>query len=117
MIDKKFAVRDMNRILIAFGIIILVLNFNYNIVVYLFGIITLLIGFLSLFSLKLKIKLAGAVDMALVGVYFIIFALLLYPRKFGSIGNLIILVLGLLLLILGVRFILQYRQSEGQIKF
>lgn len=116
--DKKtFAVRDVSRFLIAFGIIILVLNFNQNIVVYLFGIVTTIIGFLNLFTLNVRLKFIGALDMALAGVYFVLFAVILYPVLFGAIGNLVILVLGLVLLGLSLRFLYSYWQNKGDIRF
>lgn len=115
--NRTFAVRDISRFLIAFGILILVLNFNQYWIVYLFGIITLIIGFLNLFSLNLRIKFAGALNMVLAGIYFMIFALFLYPDRFGFIGNLIIMALGLILLVFGLRFIFYYLGHKGQIRF
>ncbi|OPY23486.1 MAG: hypothetical protein A4E26_00806 [Methanobacterium sp. PtaU1.Bin097] len=115
--EKTFAVRDVSRSLIAFGILILLLNFNQYLIVYLFGAITLILGILNLFSLNLKIKFAGALNMALAGIYFVIFAFFLYPDRFGFIGNLIIMILGLVLLVLSVRFIYYYLKHKGRIRF
>lgn len=115
--EKTFAVRDVSRSLIAFGILILFLNFNQYGIVYLFGAVTLIIGILNLFSLNLKIKFTGAVNMALAGIYFVIFALFLYPDRFGFIGNLIILALGLILLVLSLRFIYYFVEHKGRIRF
>lgn len=115
--EKTFAVRDVSRSLIAFGILILLLNFNQNWIVYLLGAVTLIIGVLNLFTLNLKIKLAGAINMVLAGIYFVVFGLLLYPDRFGLIGNLFIMALGLVLLVLSLRFIYYYLEHKGQIKF
>jgi len=116
--DKKtFAVRDVSRALIAFGILIMVLNFNQYLIVYLFGVFTLIIGILNLFSLNLKIKLAGALNMAFAGVYFVVFALILYPNIFGLMGTLILTAMGLILLVLSIRFIIYFLCQKELIKF
>lgn len=116
--DKKtFAVRDVSRALIAFGILILVLNFNQYLIVYIFGIITLIIGFLNLFSLNLKIKIIGSLNMALTGVYFLIFGVFLYPDRFGLLGSLIIIALGSILTVLSLRFIIYYLGHKEQVRF
>jgi len=116
--DKKtFAIRDVSRALIAFGILILVLNFNHYLIVYLFGIITLIVGFLNLFSLNLKIKFIGAFIMAVAGLYFFIFALILYPGIFGLLGALIFIAMGMILIILSIRFIILYLEQKEQIRF
>lgn len=105
--DKKtFAVRDESRILIAFGILIIVLNFNQYISVYLFGILTSIIGFLNLFSIDPRIKFTGALDMVFTGVYFFIFALYLYSTRLGLLGTFLFTGMGLILLLLSVRFII-----------
>ena len=114
---KTFAVRDVSRTLIAFGILIMVLNFNQYPIVYLFGTITLIIGFLNLFSLNSKIKFIGALNMVVAGVYFIIFALILYPGIFGLLGALIFIAMGLVLLILSIRFIIFYLNQKDRIRF
>ena len=115
--NKTFAVRDVSRALVAFGILILVLNFNQYLIVYLFGIITLIIGFLNLFSLNLKIKFVGSLNMAVVGFYFVILALILYPNIFGLLGALILIAMGMVLLILSMRFIIYYLSRKENIKF
>jgi len=46
-----------------------------------------------------------------------IFTLSLYPDRFGFIGNLIIMIHGLVLLVLGVRFIYYYLKHKGRIRF
>jgi hypothetical protein len=116
--DKKtFAVRDVSRALLAFGIIIMVLNFNQYWLVYILGIITLIMGVINLFTLNLKIKFAGALNMAVIGIYFIIFAVLLYPGIFGLLGELIIAAMGLVLLVLGTRFIIYYLENKEKIRF
>ena len=116
--DKKtFAIRDVSRALIAFGILILVLNFNHYLIVYLFGIITLIVGFLNLFSLNLKFKFIGAFIMAVAGLYFFIFALILYPGIFGLLGALIFIAMGMILIILSIRFIILYLEQKEQIRF
>lgn len=113
---KKFAVRDISRFLIAFGILILVLNFKQYAVVYLLGAVTLVVGFLNLFTLNLKIKFIGAVNMAVAGVYFIIFAVL-YLDRFGSIGSLVALIMAAVLLFFSLRFIYYYQQHKNEIQF
>ena len=114
---KTFAVRDVSRALIAFGVLIMVLNFNHYLIVYIFGIITLILGFLNLFSLNLKIKLAGALNMVLAGVYFILFALLLYPGIFGLLGTLLFIAMGLVLLIFSIPYILNYKSEKEHTGF
>lgn len=49
---KTFAVRDVSRILIAFGILILLLNFNQYLLVYVLGAFTVVMGVLNLISLN-----------------------------------------------------------------
>lgn len=116
--DKKtFMVRDVSRALIAFGILIMVLNFNQYLMVYLFGIITLILGFLNLFSLNLKFKLVGALNMAVVGGYFIIMGLFLYRDIFGLLGVLILVAMGVILLILSLRFVVYYLGQKEKIRF
>jgi hypothetical protein len=116
--DKKtFAVRDVSRALLAFGILIVVLNFNQYWLVYVFGIITLIMGVINLFTLNLKVKFAGALNMAVAGIYFIIFAVLLYPDIFGLLGELIITALGLVLLVLSIRFIIYYLGIKEKLRF
>lgn len=116
--DKKtFAVRDVSRALLAFGILIIVLNFNQYWFVYILGIISLIIGVINLFTLNLKLKFAGALNMAVAGAYFILFATLLYPGIFGLLGELIIASLGLFLLVLSIRFIIYYMDNKEKMKF
>lgn len=115
--EKTFAVRDVSRSLIAFGILILLLNFNQYWIVYFLGAVTLIIGILNLFTLNLKIKLAGAINMVLAGIYFVVFGWFLYPDRFGFIGNLIIMAMGFVLLVFGLRFIYYYLEHKGRIRF
>lgn len=115
--EKIFTVRDVSRSLIAFGIIILLLNFNQYWMVYLLGAVTLILGIINLFTLNIKIKLAGSINMALAGIYFMLFGFFLYPDRFGFIGNLIIMAMGLFLLVLSLRFIYYYVEHSGRIKF
>jgi hypothetical protein len=114
---KIFAVRDVSRALIAFGILIIVLNLNHYLLVYILGIFTLIMGVLNLFSLNLWIKLIGALNMALAGIYFILSAVLLYYRTFGLLGTLVMFAMGLLLLVLSLRFIFYYLQQNRRISF
>jgi len=115
--EKTFTVRDVSRFLIAFGIIILLLNFNQYWIVYLLGAVTLILGIINLFTLNMKIKLAGSINMALAGIYFMLFGFFLYPDSFGFIGNLIIMAMGLFLLVLSLRFIYYYIEHNGRIRF
>lgn len=114
---KTFAVRDVSRFLIAFGILIMVLNFNQYLIVYLLGIVTLLLGFLNLFSLNSKVKFAGSLNMAVAGIYFVIMGLFLYRDTFGFIGTLVLILMGAVLLIFSARFILYYLSHDGEISF
>ena len=107
-VKSTFAVRDESRFLIAFGILIIVLNLHQYWPVYIFGAITLIMGIVNLFTLNLKIKFIGALNVTAAGLYFIGFTLLLYPGIFGLIGELIIAGLGLVLIIFGIRFIIHY---------
>lgn len=116
--DKKtFAVRDVSRALIAFGILIMLLNFNQYLFVYLLGVVTLIVGIINLFTLNLKIKLVGVLNMAVAGIYFILFAVLLYPGRFGSLGNLVFLAMGAVLLVLSLRFLYYYQRHKREIHF
>lgn len=116
--DKKtFAVRDVSRALIAFGILILAMNFNHYLLIYILGVFTLIIGILNLFSLNLRIKFIGALNMALAGVYFILSTLMIYNDIFGLLGTLIMVFLGAVLLVLSLRFIIYYIGEKQKISF
>lgn len=113
---KIFVVRDVSRVLIAFGIFILVLNFNQYLLVYIFGFFSLIMGFLNLFSLNWRIKFLGALNMAIIAVYLILSTILIYPKIFGWLGTLIIVALGAVLLVLSLRFIF-YLYENREITF
>ncbi len=115
--NKTFAVRDVSRALIAFGVLIMLLNFNQYLFVYLLGIVTLVVGIINLFTLNLKIKLMGALNMAVAGIYFILFAVLLYPDRFGSLANLVFLAMGAVLLVFSLRFLYYYQRHKKEIHF
>jgi len=107
--DKKiFAFRDLSRALIAFGILILALNFNRYLLIYILGSFTLIIGIINLVSLNPRIKFIGALTSILAGIYFILSPMLLYYSVFGLAGTLVMVALGLLLLALSLRFIRYY---------
>lgn len=108
---RTFAVRDVSRALIAFGIIILVLNLNNYLIIYIFGIITLVVGFLNLFSLKPQLKLIGAINMVIVALYLILSSILLYSHIYGLLGIMVMTALSLLLLTLSIRYIIHHIQN------
>lgn len=114
---KTFAVRDVSRALIAFGILILVMNFSHYLIIYIFGVFTLIMGILNLFLLNPKIKFVGALNMALAGIYFILSTVMLYTAIFGLIGTLIIVMLGAVLVVLSLRFIIYYLGQNQEISF
>ncbi len=108
---RTFAVRDVSRALIAFGIIILVLNLNNYLIIYIFGIITLVVGVLNLFSLKPQLKLIGAINMVIVALYLIISSILLYSNIYGLLGIMVMTALSLLLLAFSIRYIIHHIQN------
>ena len=115
-VKKTFELRDLSRFLIAFGIIVLVLNFSHNILIYLLGSFTLILGVLNLFTLDPKIKFIGALNMALVGVYFALSGLIFYYKIIGLAGALILAAMGVLLLLFSLRFIIYYIQHKQEIR-
>jgi hypothetical protein len=112
--EKIFGVRDVSRALIAFSILILALNFNHYLLVYILGAFSLFMGVLNLFSLNWWVKFIGALDMALIGVYITISTLLYYSKTFGPIGSLLIAFLGLVLLFFSLRFIHYSLKHKGK---
>lgn len=114
---KTFAVRDISRALIAFGILILAMNFNHYILIYILGTFTLIIGILNLFSLNPRIKIIGALNMVLAGIYFILSTLILYTTIFGLMGSMIMVILGAVLVVLSLRFIFYFIEENQIISF
>lgn len=112
--EKIFGVRDMSRALIAFSILILAINFNHYLLVYIFGVLSLFMGILNLFSLTWWVKFIGGLDMALIGVYIILSTILLYNKIFGTIGTLVIVFLGLILLFFSLRFVHYSLKHKGK---
>ncbi|MCE5213833.1 MAG: hypothetical protein LLF83_03835 [Methanobacterium sp.] len=108
---RTFAVRDVSRVLIAFGIIILVLNLNHYLIIYIFGIFTLIIGVLNLFSLNPQLKLIGAINMIFVAIYLILSSIILYNHIYGLLGIMVMVALSLLLSALSVRYIIYHIQN------
>jgi hypothetical protein len=110
---RIFAVRDVSRVLIAFGILIMVLNLNFYPLVYIFGIITMIIGFINLFSLKPQIKLYGAINMVLVGIYFLLTPFIFYYHIYGFLGVLVMAAMSLILIALSLRYIFYHLKQNS----